>query len=282
MASAPSDSQRDAAYTNHEQRTADQTRAKDLHTALITSIKQATPDVRLIDFKVKPEGPFNFKAGQWVDCYTPASEQAGGFTIVSTPAEGQSGTFRLAIQKADRNPPAQWLWRPIKDLEGKQSVDVRIGGQFTFPPVNFRRLAGKVQSVVIVCAGIGINPMISILGALRDSNAPLKVKMLYGIRTLEAALFLDELEVLTKSGTGGIELELEVFVSGQLADGDCPPGIVHRRRISDADLLATIDQDHKDAKLYYICGPTKMTDWAQEYLLAQGVDKDVCQTERWW
>ena len=159
-------------YTTHQERTNDIVRAKDLQTAKIIDIKQATKAVKLIRFALQPPGQFKFKAGQWVDCFTPASEQAGGFTVVYKPAEGLEGEFSLAVQEADRNPPAKWLWRPAAELVGKQTVDVRVGGQFTFPPVNFRRLSGKIQSIVIICGGIGVNPMISILGAIRDSRAP--------------------------------------------------------------------------------------------------------------
>lgn len=282
MATSVPDTAGKDGYTTHEERTGTSTRAKDIQTAIITSIKQATSDVRLIDFEVRPMEPFRFKAGQWVDCFTPASEQAGGFTIVSTPSEGLEGRFRLAIQKAERNPPAKWLWRPQKELENEQTVDVRIGGQFTFPPVNFRRLAGKVQSVTFLCAGIGINPMISILGAIRDARAPLKVSMLYGFREPSEALFLEELRELQSTTGQGISLDLSVYISGKQHDAQGVSGSVHNRRMSDDDVLGTIDQSDKASKLYYICGPSEFTDHMQELLLNAGVEKDVVQTERWW
>lgn len=327
MASAASDSSSSSSskippHTSHSERTASQRRAKDLYPTTIREITQPTPEVRFIDFQVSPPGtPFNFKAGQWVDTYTPASEQPGGFSIVSAPAQGkEEGTFRLAIQKADKNPAAAYLWRPIADLlpgppppppSTSQSrsmppvtsndvpspsvdISVRVGGEFTFPPLNFRRLKGRVQQVTLIAGGIGANPLIAILGALRDSRAPLAVRMLYGIKSAERALYLDQLADLcqesspsssppsptTKLGAGGIGLDLAIFCS-ESAETEGLPGVVFHRRFGEADLDDTLAEE-RDTNLYYICGPAEMTDFVQEYLLAKGVDKDLVQTERWW
>lgn len=202
---------------------------------------------------------------------------AGGFSIVSAPAEGlNDGTFKLAIQRADRNPPANWLWRKQDELENKQTVEVRIGGDFHLPPVNFRRLGGKVSRVTLIAGGIGSNPMLSILGALRDANAPLAVSMLYGIKNAEDALYLDELSTFCDQ----INLDLAIFCS-KSADTEGLPGTTYHRRMQDKDLDETIADD-MDTNLYYICGPSQMTDWAQEYLIGKGISKDFVQTERWW
>lgn len=266
----------DPSHTTHEQRTATDPRAPEMQTALIRQITQATKDVRLIDFELQPPGPFKFKAGQWLDCFTPASEQAGGFSIVSAPAQGLEGTFRLAIQRADRNPPAAWLWRKKEELENNQTIDVRVGGQFCFPPVNFRRLQGKVSKVTLIAGGIGSNPMLSILGALRDANAPLDVTMLYGIKNAEDALYLDELSDLCNQ----IKLDLSIFCS-KSGETEGLPGTTYQRRFKETDLDATIGED-METNLYYICGPAKMTDFVQEHLLGRGIPKDLVQTERWW
>ncbi|ORY79421.1 hypothetical protein BCR37DRAFT_394154 [Protomyces lactucae-debilis] len=272
MATAASD-----APTSHEQRTVQEPRAPAMQNALITGITQATQDVRLIDFTIQnPPGPFKFKAGQWVDTFTPASEQAGGFTIVSTPAQGLQGTFRLAVQKAERNPPAKWLWRPVDQLVNKQTVEVRVGGQFTFPPVNFRRLAGQVRGITLIAGGIGANPMMSILGALRDAKAPLRVTMLYGFKSADMALYLDDLDKFVKES----DLKLRLF-SSQSADTEGLPGAIYERRMTEEDLAKAVSEGKEDT-LFYVCGPAKMTDWAQEFLLKEGVPKDMVQTERWW
>lgn len=287
--------------TTHTERTSTDPRAPIKYTAAITSIRAATPSVRLIDFKVSPAGTsFRFKAGQWVDTYTPASEQAGGFTIVSTPARGLlHGEFQLAIQKADRNPPAAYFWSlplsgekveptpaaaPTEAGTPAGEVTVQVGGQFHFPPVNFRRLGQRVRKVTLIAGGVGINPLLSILGALRDSNVALDVELLYGVRSPAEALFLDEIRAIGRDLQATFRSTL--FVSkpsdtAATADGTDAREKIIPRRMDESDLKATIEPE-AEGNLYYICGPAQMTDWAQDTLLKLGVPKDFCQTERWW
>lgn len=303
---------------------------------------------------------------------------AGGFTLTSSPKTAfDRGEFELAVAKADRNPVAAWLWRdasryvvldlPATDAASSRSstrttsnagsIDeartphfngepvprgklfkVVVGGQFHFPPLNFRRLGGKVRSLALVAAGVGVNPMRSILKALNDLEPPSPapssattagsvrqrgglfpggVSLHYGVRNVKDALFLDDLTALFRARHAqGWRLHLYVSrdADGQLplpasapasesSDGTNPNGnvLVERRRLEEGD-LATLAQtanakaaadsgvgpsagenvDGRSERLFYICGPAKMTDWVQETLLKQGVDRDLVQTERWW
>lgn len=116
----------------------------------------------------------------------------------------------------------------------------------------------------------------SILGALRDAKAPLRVTMLYGFKSAESALYLDDLDEFVKES----KLDLRLFSSRSAETGGLP-GSISQRRMTEADLDKVIAEGKEDT-LFYVCGPAKMTDWVQQYLLDQGVLKDLVQTERWW
>lgn len=111
-------------------------------------------------------------AGQWLDVHIPAlPNRIGGFTITSTPADASNYPkhspippnsvnrklvsspqpyFELAIQKSPKNPPADWLWKDPEEILD-QSVDVRVGGSFVWPP------KGKSpQTALFVAGGVGI------------------------------------------------------------------------------------------------------------------------------
>lgn len=108
-----------------------------------------------------------FLPGQWVDTFLPTVRQAGGFTITSTPNEARPTSTRsssssshsppyleLAVQKS-KNPPAQWLWRPIEDILGTQ-LAVRVGGSFTWPPPPGLLDTSAIERLVLVAGGVGI------------------------------------------------------------------------------------------------------------------------------
>lgn len=61
--------------------------------------------------------------------------------------------LELAIQYSPKNPPAAWLWRPQHEIMNS-TLDVRVGGDFTWPPQEID--IGDVQNVVLVAGGVGI------------------------------------------------------------------------------------------------------------------------------
>lgn len=108
-----------------------------------------------------------FLPGQWVDTFLPTVRQAGGFTITSTPNEARPTSTRsssssshsppyleLAVQKS-KNPPAQWLWRPIEDILDTQ-LAVRVGGSFTWPPPPGLLDTSAIERLVLIAGGVGI------------------------------------------------------------------------------------------------------------------------------
>lgn len=134
-----------------------------------------------------PQETFSFLPGQWLDVYVPGIQQAGGFTITSTPSDahrlptpdatgtviqdskltaqhaeigavatGSNGRYpyvELAVQNSPSNPPAAWLWRPTKEILGRE-INVRVGGSFVWPPATIP--VGKIEKVVFVAGGVGI------------------------------------------------------------------------------------------------------------------------------
>ena len=63
--------------------------------------------------------------------------------------------IELAIGRAQHNPAAAWLWRDEAEILG-QSLRVRIGGRFVWPPHHDRALAEECEHLVMIAAGMGI------------------------------------------------------------------------------------------------------------------------------
>jgi hypothetical protein len=61
--------------------------------------------------------------------------------------------LELAVQKSPDNPPAAWLWKPIKEVMGKE-VHVRVGGSFVWPPPGVDM--DKIKRAVFIAGGVGI------------------------------------------------------------------------------------------------------------------------------
>lgn len=58
------------------------------------------------------------------------------------------------MQKS-KNPPAQWLWRPIEEILDTQ-LAVRVGGSFTWPPPPGLLDTSAIERLVLIAGGVGI------------------------------------------------------------------------------------------------------------------------------
>ncbi|TKA76757.1 hypothetical protein B0A55_03649 [Friedmanniomyces simplex] len=255
--------------------------------------------------------PLKFLPGQWLDTFIPGLRKAGGFTITSTPAEARPSSHsppyvELAIQKSS-NPPAQWLWRPQEEIIGSQRV-VRVGGSFVWPPP--RLDVTKIDRLVLVAGGVGINPLISIFSHLiRSVTSPREIHFIYMSRVApssgdidpQSILFLPRLMDLVAAIADPINVTLSLFLTGAAAEGAATDdrGIIEHgklpnrtfgHRVTEADLVRAIDgykapvygpEHDRQGTVCYVCGPPRMTDEFHIYRLSS-IDRGLVRTYIWY
>ncbi|KAL1902706.1 hypothetical protein Sste5346_001149 [Sporothrix stenoceras] len=162
---------------SHEERTAHEPREAALHSVILSEITLVGSLVRLLRLQVPDGAPdIHFLPGQWVDAFCPGIAKAGGFTITSSPSKAVTSTddryIELAIKKSPENPAAAWLWQDADEVLG-QTLRIRVGGSFVFPPPGAPASFATDRSarVVFVAGGVGINPLISMASHLGELNA---------------------------------------------------------------------------------------------------------------
>lgn len=236
-----------------------------------------------------------FLPGQWLDTFVPSVPKAGGFTITSPPSLASSSNPRpyleLAVQESPSNSPAAWLWKRREDILG-QILKVRIGGSFTFPPSE----DWKGKRVVFVAGGVGINPLMSMLSHISESETGLDVRVAYGTKVtgngLVDVVFAERIKDLYKEGrlkgvfrllaTGRSTTSSKKETLSEKAEFEVLP-----RRISVQDvedLVGTADEYGTTA--VYVCGPPTMTDEFVAALTSKeeglGLHQSQVLTEKWW
>ena len=232
----------------------------------------------------------------------PGVSRAGGFTITSAPsaAAAPPAYLELAVQESPDSAPAAWLWRPREDILGS-TLQVRIGGGFVFPPSG--RAAEGVARVVFVAGGVGVNPLVSMLGSLAGSSEVrrgVEVLFLYASKmpssqSLNDILFLKRIcgwFGKTESELGGkVRGQVRLYITGEhepTAEGAREISNteidIHTRRLSADELVEVVQEGQADrgSSLVYICGPPGMTDEFTEVLTQAGVDEKMIMTEKWW
>lgn len=229
--------------------------------ATITHIQQETPTVKSFRLAVH-EPPFHFLAGQWIDLYAEVDGaiHVGGYSMTSSPIA--TSTLELAIKSSTRHPVTRWLH------ERAQVGDaVRIsGGQgvFVYQPE-------MSQRVVLIGAGVGVTPLISIFRYIADAVPATDATLVYSIPGPDEFLFRSEIEHLTRHHSN-----LHSLVTVTQPDHQWH-GRVGRM---DADLLKNAGMSTDT--LYYLCGPQGMVEDVSAVLENLGVPASRIIFEKWW
>lgn len=147
---------------------------------------QLTADTFHYIFKLAE--PLTFKPGQYMEWTVPhAKTDARGnrryFSLVSAP---NSDTLAIAVKFYDNSSSYK---TKLKDLEiGEEVVVSQLGGDFTLPK-NFEK-----KKLVFIAGGIGITPYISMIEYIVQKKKKCDIVLLYSLKTLNDAVFVDLLE----------------------------------------------------------------------------------------
>lgn len=198
------------------------------------------------------------------------------------------------MQESPRNPPAAWLWHGDPDALVGETLQVRIGGSFTFPPRD--GLSDGIDKVVFVAGGVGVNPIMSMLSHIASTppfGPGLQFEIAYASRVSDEGigkiLFLERIDALLESGK--VPGSLALFLTagkGEISEDERRTWVdrghvVHKRRVAQQDLRDLVGDPERT--VVYICGPPVMTDEAVGFLTSpEGLRMDTSRVmiEKWW
>ena len=180
-----------------------------------------------------------------------------------------------------------------------------MGGAFVYPPSSFTlEEASKIDRVVFIAAGVGINPIMSMLSAM-SLRAPgwvggmvRHVNVLYSTRRTddEEVLFEERLGRMAETYRAGhagdklteVNFEFTMFeTGGRSAKSEEMSNRATKReyrRITHEDLTAALGPENaRGNTLAYACGPPEMTDDFVVFLQkSPGMEENRVLCEKWW
>ena len=228
------------------------------------------------------------------------TDQAIALTLAPDPAiadafaftPGQHLTFRADIAGEDVRRNYSLCVAPA---EGKLKVAIKQveGGCFSTWALDTLRPGGSIEAMaprghftwtfdkdarhhyLAFAAGSGITPILSLMKAALAIEPGSRFTLLYGNRSSNSIMFLDELADLKDRYLG--RLQIFHFLTAEFDDIDLFNGRLDEARI--AEVMATlIDAGSVDTA--FICGPNPMMDAAEKAMLAAGLSPDRILTER--
>jgi ferredoxin-NADP reductase len=224
-------------------------------TLLLVQTVQQTPDTRTLRFQVPNEKRFGAKPGQFLTFQWTVDGQrvTRSYTISSSPVH--ENYVEITPKRMENGCVSVFL-----NGQAKPGLVVEASGpygQFYFD----ERLH---KSIVLIAAGSGITPMISMLSYIDDLKLALPVTLLYCVRTRADIIFQDEL-VRLRGTLPHFRYELclsrpdptwkgrsghltEEFVSQHVTDLDSPT--------------------------FFLCGPKGFMESAHQILSTLGINED--------
>lgn len=205
--------------------------------------------------------PFTYYPGQFV---TLALDIKGkkvqrSYTIASTPT--QLHYCALTIKREDQGLVSRFLHDEVKEgdlLEVSGPI-----GKFTFT-------GDEAESIVLICGGVGITPMMGVIRYLTDIGWHGDIFLLYCCRTTVDFIFREELEQLQER-----HANLNVFATMTRAAGTVWMGLKGRFT---APLLDHLVPDLTTRRIH-VCGPPGLMSAVVEMLESLKVPKELIKTE---
>jgi ferredoxin-NADP reductase len=228
------------------------------------SIVTETPGVKT--FRLLPASgedlmPFTFVPGQFLN----VAFGIGGARMNRSYSISSSPTQRDYVDLTIKREPRGAVSRHIVDLLTVGDL-IEVGGpvgKFTFDGT-------EAESVVLISAGVGITPMVSITRYLTERAWPGDIFFIYSCRRPEDFIFSGEIAALQKRNP-----KLRVAVTSTKAEGTDwkgPRGRITRELITQTvpDLVS---------RRVHICGPAPMIEATMALLIELGVPPDRVKFE---
>ncbi|MFI6443982.1 1,2-phenylacetyl-CoA epoxidase subunit PaaE [Kitasatospora sp. NPDC050543] len=167
------------------------------------------------------------------------------------------GSLRIAVREVPGGLFSRWL---VRDAQPGEEVEV-------LPPTGlFAADPGIPAEHVLLAAGSGITPMLSIAGSVLAADRTSQVTLLYGNRRSDTVMFADELADLKDRHLG--RFQLVHVLSRESRDAELLSGRLDPERV-EALLRALVDVPKVDH--WWLCGPYGMVAGAKELLAGLGV-----------
>ncbi len=205
-------------------------------------------------------GTFDFKAGQFLTLRATVNgvDMRRSYSICSAPAAlAQQSTVDIGIKAVAGGAFSPWA----QTLTAGDTLQV-------LPPEGRFTLPADASHVLLIAAGSGITPLLSVMADALAKGTKAQFTLLYGNRNTASTLFLEDIYALKNRYPA--RLDLHPVMSRQSSDI-----ALHNGRIDAAKLYSFLNGPLKGITFDHamVCGPNDLIDVCEGMLPSQGVGK---------
>lgn len=242
--------------------------AVSFHSLTVSKIERQTPDAVAVSFDLPPDTAdmFAFRPGQYVTlrAMIDGRDIRRPYSICSVPG---SGTLTVGVKRVDSG--------AFSTLANTQ---LAVGDRLDVMPPDgrFGVEVGGVHDYLLIAAGSGITPMMSIARTVLEREPNSRVTLLFGNRDSGSIMFHEALDDLKDRYLS--RLSVLHCLSRETHAVDLLNGRIDGARVREMAAGGIIDPPGADA--VFLCGPGGMIDDVSDTLRALGVEAAAIRTER--
>ncbi|MFB7471947.1 1,2-phenylacetyl-CoA epoxidase subunit PaaE [Kitasatospora sp. NPDC056184] len=235
------------------------------HVLRIAGLERLCEDAAAVTFAV-PDGlaeAFAFRPGQTLTLrrVVDGVDERRSYSICA-PA---GGPLRIAVREVPGGLFSRWL---VRDARPGEEVEVLTPSGLFTPDL------AEPADHVLLAAGSGVTPMVSIAASVLAADRTSTVTLLYGNRRSDTVMFADELADLKDRYLG--RFQLVHVLSRETRDAELLSGRLDPERVR-ALLAALVDT--AAVGHWWLCGPFGMVAGAKELLASLGVPAERVHQE---
>ncbi len=240
------------------------TRSRDFHRLTVKRVERLTDDSAAITLTVpdKLADVFAFKAGQSLTIRR--GEERRSYSICAPSGSAP----RIGVREVVGGAVSGWL---VHALKAGDTVEVQP------PSGTFTPDLSVPGHHVLIAAGSGITPMMSIAASVLAADDKSAVTLLYGNRRSDTVMFADEVADLKDAHPA--RMQIVHVLSREPQEVELYSGRLDRDRLA-ALLPVTVDVPRVDH--WWLCGPFAMVTEAINVLRELGVDPGRIHRELFW
>jgi ferredoxin-NADP reductase/DMSO/TMAO reductase YedYZ heme-binding membrane subunit len=231
----------------------------------VARISEETPEIRTFRLQTIDGTalPFDYLPGQYLNIGLDIEGKrvSRSYTMASSPSRAEGGWCEITVKREERGTASRYLHDRLH--EGDLVRISAPAGSFTFTGT-------EADGIVLIGAGVGITPLMSVVRYLTDHAWPGEIHLIHCVRTERDAVFRDELTSLQ-----ALRPNLRVTVTLTRDQAGSVPR--ERGRIS-AELLTRVVPSIA-TRLVHICGPAGMMEATTRILRELGVPGERIKLE---
>ena len=221
--------------------------AQHFHPLEIRDVVRETADCISVAFIVPDElkATFAYQSGQYITLRADVGDQElrRSYSLCSAPHHNE---WRVAIKRVEDGMFSQWAHALLR--AGETINVLPPDGHFKYPPDG-----EKPRNVLLLAAGSGITPILSILTTLLETQRTTIVTLVYGNRRVKDIIFKEQIEDLRDQYL--TRFQLIHTLSGEIQEAPIANGRLDGAKLGQL-FGALIDPQNLDH--VYVCGPNEM------------------------